>query len=861
MQTIKNVKIPYATEGIIRTAQLDDTITPENSVQLAVNMNFDRVGAMQTRPGVTEYADQLSGPVRNFGTLNNNEILDGYENIRKLIITNDFSDPVQDVSIAKVDATHFLVCWSGASQDGFAQVVSVDVDTGIVTKIGSALEYDTSDSKGNKVLRITSAKFILFWSGPSGDGYVQVLDVNASTFAVTTVGSALEFDTSDAPQMSAAQVNSNHFTLLYTDGAALYVSNFEVNTGTWAVTEVGSRLTLDASAPFDLSVVAVGNGTHFLAFWDDTSVNGKAQVYSVNTSTWDSTAIGTPLTFYATPPGLMSCCSMGDGQTFVNAWRGVSSKGIVQVFRVNPSTYAVTTPVSALEFDTVRGTYISNISMEDGSHFTLFWSSSGNDGNCRVYEVNLSTFTIAASSQKKTFDSAVAVQNSAFLIDSSHLINFWDTTTTVPGPVVNSIFQVYGELQYNNYLYAQQSNNTVYNNNAASPGWVLRRATVNSTQKARFAQYLNYIWMVNGGDTFGDPVMTSNGGDFGTDLVPEDFPPGDFISAGFEGRVWVADAGSDTIYYTDIVQFVPPATYTLTYDPEVNFISSLSPQNGQTITGLVQVPRALLVFKQDSIFRIYGATSVDAYPAYNVGTYSQESIVTTKTGIFFHHSSGFYQFDYGGQPVEISRRIIDFVKAIPRSYYPEVKGIYDGFDCVKWYIGSVTVEGVTFSNCTVRFTISTQVWTVYDYVDNDITALIQYDDGTTLNQIMGTEDGLVGALDTGTTDFGEPFYYEYIGRWRSYTDMYANIKSISGFNVYSENAAGANLMYQVQKSGPNVWETIGTVDENNNALLPNDDTEDFDVIRLRLVGNTSGTTVVIHGIEILSITNKGYDQN
>ena len=47
--TLKNIKIPYPTEGVIRSAQLNDTVTPENSVQLAMNVNFDRVGAMQTR--------------------------------------------------------------------------------------------------------------------------------------------------------------------------------------------------------------------------------------------------------------------------------------------------------------------------------------------------------------------------------------------------------------------------------------------------------------------------------------------------------------------------------------------------------------------------------------------------------------------------------------------------------------------------------------------------------------------------------------------------------------------------------------------------------------------------------------------
>jgi hypothetical protein len=116
-------------------------------------------------------------------------------------------------------------------------------------------------------------------------------------------------------------------------------------------------------------------------------------------------------------------------------------------------------------------------------------------------------------------------------------------------------------------------------------------------------------------------------------------------------------------------------------------------------------------------------------------------------------------------------------------------------------------------------------------------------------------------MDSGFTDLGEPFYFEYIDRWRSFTPMYCLIKSIGGINVYSENAAGANLTYQIQKSGPNAWIPIGTITEQNNALMPNSVTQDFDVMRLRIAGNTKGAQVVVHGIEITQLTIKGYDQN
>lgn len=383
--------------------------------------------------------------------------------------------------------------------------------------------------------------------------------------------------------------------------------------------------------------------------------------------------------------------------------------------------------------------------------------------------------------------------------------------------------------------------------------------TCTTSNKARYSQWLNRLYMVNGVDA----LQCSSGSTFSaeTGFVPATaMPIGDFIQTGFDGRIWVASKPNDALYYSDIVQFSPPSTYTITYNT-ANYIKNLSPQDGESITGLFRVPRALLVFKQNHIYRVYNATNVDPYPAYNVGTYSQESIVQAKDGVYFHHSSGFYKFAYDTQPVEISRRVIDFIKAIPRTSYDNVVGIYDGYDAIKWSVGSVTVDGVTYANCQMRYSLSTQVWTIYDIGGATTTALIRFDDGTTIEQICGTSSGVIGKLDTGYTDFGSDIYYEIIDRWRSFTEMYSKSKSISGIMVMTENAGGSELQYQTEKSQPNVWKDIDTVKDEFDALFPNALTDDFNMIRMRLRGYSRGNPIVFHGIELLSIQDKGINDN
>lgn len=858
LASIDNIKIPYPVEGIIRTAQLDDTVSPEDSAQLAVNMNFDRVGAIQTRLGVTEYATTLSESISNYGVLRNAIRPDGYDSLLILGETSTWSaSEVRESTLARVDDTHVIVFWSGVANDGFTQVMETSLVTGGLVPIGTALEFDAVNGTSNKCIRIDGTHFLNVWTGANSDAFAQVFLVNSTTFAVTAIGTPLEFDTTNGVAFSIAQVDANHFIVFYDNGdSGLGLATIlAVNLGTYAVTEPGSTLTFSSGEALSNSCVAIGNGTHFINFWHNVAtLDGYAQVFSVNTTTWAITAIGTPLVFDSTSIDYLSTLSLGDGEHFVNSWY-TATGGISQVFNVNPSTYAVTTAGSQLIFQASSASEIVSLGL-DSTHFFTIWANSSIEYS-QLFEVNATTFAITAIGSPLSLGAtSSSVHTSAITMNAYRVVALWRNDTPSG---LGAMFKMEGDILFSRYLYAGHTTK-VSNWNGSS--WTQRRSGLAQVSKPRFSQFLNYIWMVNGNESIGgDPVATSSGGAFGTDLVPADFPPGDFISAGFEGRVWVADNYTGAIYYTDIVQFVPPDVYTLTYDAEVNFITTISPQTGETFTALYEVPRALLVFTENTITRIYGASSLDAYPAYNVGTFSQESIVETKTGIFFHHSSGFYQFDYGSQPVEISRRIIDFVKAIPRSSYDNIVGVYDGFDCIEWSVGQVTVEGVVFSSCVLRYTISTQVWTVYDYVGNVITAMIFYDDGTSLNYLMGTSTGLTGAMGTGLTDFTQPFYFEYIDRWRGFTDMYYQIKSASGFNVYSENAAGVNLMYQIQKSGANAWKQLGTVTEANNSVLPNSATEDFDVMRLRLAGNTKGAQIVIHGIEIPTLIIKGQDTN
>jgi len=394
-----------------------------------------------------------------------------------------------------------------------------------------------------------------------------------------------------------------------------------------------------------------------------------------------------------------------------------------------------------------------------------------------------------------------------------------------------------------------QRDDTIYSNDGTTSTAV---RTLSNNNKARYKQYVGYTYMVNGNATIGgDPVETFDGTTFGT-ANTGDMVPGDFIEA-FEGRMWVADASNDRLYYTDIADPTGVITGGTAY------IEKLSPQDGESITALKTYVRAMLVFKQNHIYRVQGADSIDPYPSIFVGTYSQESILEGKNGLYFHHSSGFYRYNIDGGAKEISRRISDILDAIPRSAYDDVIGWVDkNGNALYWSIGDITLKGVTYANVVLRYTVSTEVWTIYSY-GVDITAALNFDTGTQLIPMIGTLDGKTADVQSGTTDLGKPIFYEFESHWQAFTDTVSTTKKQKEIAYYHENAAGANLSYRIDKDFRNKTRHIGTLRDEvvTRFDIPSDFNVGFNRIKYRVAGESSGDTLRLYGAEIISLEDLG----
>ncbi len=100
-----------------------------------------------------------------------------------------------------------------------------------------------------------------------------------------------------------------------------------------------------------------------------------------------------------------------------------------------------------------------------------------------------------------------------------------------------------------------------------------------------------------------------------------------------------------------------------------------------------------------------------------------------------------------------------------------------------------------------------------------------------------------------------------VTRWISIKDLWGSLKELSGFVLNSVNGAGITLQYQTDKNTDNSWNDIGNAGQDYASLFPNEDTLDFDRIRFRIKGTTSGPSIIIDGIEVQSLLDKGFKNN
>lgn len=444
--------------------------------------------------------------------------------------------------------------------------------------------------------------------------------------------------------------------------------------------------------------------------------------------------------------------------------------------------------------------------------------------------------------------------------------------TPTATPLSTVMFQ---DISGNNYLLWQEGGSLKYVG-ADNPGSVTTHTSVlDATLQARYSIIGGYVLMTENNDIKYFNIAT------GPTALGITVPANtNLINAGFGGRIWYGSTvdGTNRLYYSDVIPSggVTSVTGTAPY-------LVINASNGDYLTALVRTQQALFVFTSNGIFRVYNTQSQDNSPCANVGTVRQESVTETKDGFYFYHPSGFYKLNSDGSAQNISSRISTILPT---------QAVYNINNCTAWsvldHVYFAFPLGSNGGTTIYRYSISTQVWTIYKLQSMDVLcAAVSYPRPvsqpslggiarTPQCYILGTDavntrfagtfvenlgDGTIGT-QVGSLDLGTyPIFTQQVTQWKIFGKD-NHIKQIFGLSFDSQGCAGMDISYQVD--GEQDWRPVGSLDFNSVTFFRDFVSVPFTKIRFKVSGQAYGqvgTYVQLSQPTILKLVDIGYPTN
>jgi len=293
-------------------------------------------------------------------------------------------------------------------------------------------------------------------------------------------------------------------------------------------------------------------------------------------------------------------------------------------------------------------------------------------------------------------------------------------------------------------------------------------------------------------------------------------------------------------------------TSVITWDTASQWID-ISPQDGDGAVKVIRSKNSLLVFKKNHMYRVYSIQETEPDPKIDVGTYSARSVVSASDGIYFHHPSGIYRYS-NGSILNISQPMIDFIENITVANYSKVVGWTDG-DHVLFSIGDITIGDVDYSNVVLRYTISSKVWTFRSYPTQAL-CVCNYNDGSTIYNLIGDNDGNILKVDNGDTDNGSEIFYSLTIGPRTLDGSFNTRKYISKMSVVHNGAEETIIYTKSDNDNDNKYTQIYEINES--IAVPFSTNIRGNKIWFRAAGSSSGSSFTLSGYELLDIESEYY---
>ena len=312
-------------------------------------------------------------------------------------------------AISQIDSSHYLVAYSGTGSllTGWSQVLQINKSNWVISTSSAIFKFAGTDSGSWTISKIDLGHYlVVFYDNDQNEGWSQVLNVNTSTWAISTSSASFKFSQEDEfTYPSLSQIDSSHYLVAYGGFAGHGWSTvLNVNPSTWAISTSSASFEFNQSYGYypDISQI---DSTHYLVAYLGNGNYGWSTVLYVNPSTW---AISTSSASFKFDPsmGYYPDISQIDSSHYLVAYQGASYSGWSTVLNVNTSTWAMSTSSSAFNLEPSGGDFSDpKISQIDSSHYLLAYSlGNGYFGWSTVLNVNPLTWAISTSSASFGFE-------------------------------------------------------------------------------------------------------------------------------------------------------------------------------------------------------------------------------------------------------------------------------------------------------------------------------------------------------------------------------------------------------------------------------------------------------------------------
>lgn len=376
---------------------------------------------------------------------------------------------------------------------------------------------------------------------------------------------------------------------------------------------------------------------------------------------------------------------------------------------------------------------------------------------------------------------------------------------------------------------------SIFYNNAGT--WTATSTGLTAGAKMRFETFLDAVVMVNGSEVrswAGTGAWLTTGGPF--DLA--NMPIGKYVTIYKDQVVTSGVSGDpDTLHISSI-----PTAGAVSWTTN-NRTITINPEDSSNIMGHGEIGGILVVLKRFGMYT-WNNRATEPDQLCTVGCSSNESIVVGGDTMFFFNEQGVWATK-GSYPILISRKVQPWIDGMSANFYENVNA-HANNKHVFFSIGDCTVDGETYANVVLRYSLHTKEWSVRSYA-NEFRVFARYQSSNEVQILGGDTTARVLQLDNGDDDNGTPISYEL--ETHDFDGGSEAVEWSVGRYIYAfgDNPNRDSVQMKVDSGD---WKEVGTLSDSVNRFQKPSEINTGHTFRMRVAGTRSQGQTTFRGFEI-----------